>query len=110
FKNQFGNNWHIDTTHANRLFSPIDIDDSNQAYADAFILNATTKTARSAANMVQAYAYDDPRLFEQTAKVAMFSAARAPFIRQRHYLTRYGAPSLRTSLRHHVNETYGNTE
>lgn len=108
FERRFGKNWYVNTTHVNQLFTPVDIDESNRAQADAFILNATTKTARSAANMIQAYTANDARLFEQTAKVATFSIARAPLIRQRNYVTKYGGPSLRTSLHYHVNETYGN--
>ncbi len=107
FEEQFGSNWYKETTNAGFLFNPTDIYGDKEKKADAFILNATTKTAKSSASMIDAYSVNDDRLFEQTAKVATFNIARAPFIRQKNYITRFNSPSLRTSLHHHVNNTYG---
>lgn len=107
FEGQFGSNWYKETTNAGFLFNPTDLYGQKEKQADAFILNATTKTAKSSASMIDAYTSNDEHLFEQTARVATFNVARAPFIRQKNYITRFNSPSLRTSLHHHVNNTYG---
>lgn len=108
FKQRYGENWYQSTTHINTLVRPDDLNESNIAKADAFILNATTKTARNVAEMTTMYGKRDDMLFIQTAKTAMFTVARAPLIRQRDYITEYGMPSMRTAIHTHVNETFGN--